>query len=101
MSAFRRAPAGSGGGPAGLGRLRPSGRPRGGEAAPRGPRRPGDWARGSGRGRKEIKVEIQRRRERGGEMAKKGRDREAERRGRRGRGGQAARGLQPKLAREP
>lgn len=32
----------------------------GGEAVLQGPRRPGDWAHGSGRGRREIKVEIRR-----------------------------------------
>lgn len=58
----------------------------GGEAAPRGPHRPGDWARGSGRGKREIKVEIQRpkeqeeRRREGGETERKGRGEEGARR---------------------
>lgn len=61
----------------------------GGEAAPRGPRRRGDWARGSGRGRRKIKVEIQEPKERE-ERRRAGV--EAERRGRwrRGPGGSRA-----------
>lgn len=68
----------------------------GGEAAPRGPRRPGDWARGSERGGREIKVEIQRPRAR----EERRRGGEAEKKGRGGRRGQAARGLQPRARSE-
>lgn len=60
MSAFGPAPAGSGGGPAAaLGTPAGRGCGWGGEAAPRGPRRPGDWAREeAGRRGEEIRIEI-------------------------------------------
>lgn len=60
------------------------------EAVPRGPRRPGDWAHGSERGRREIKVEIRRQREREERQRERG---EAERQRGRGEGEEGARRL--------
>lgn len=71
----------------------------GGEAVPRGPRRPGDWAHGSGRRKREIKVEIRKQREREERRRERG---ETEKQ--RERGGEGARrlgGCSLALASEP
>lgn len=60
----------------------------GGEAAPRGPRRPGDWARGSGRGEEKLRSRF-RDGERGRRDGEKG-ERQARRRGEYGPGGLGA-----------
>lgn len=70
----------------------------GGEAAPRGPHRPGDWVRGSGRRGGEIKVEIQRPREQEERPREGG---ETERRGTRGEGARRLGGCSLALALSP